>query len=71
MIKKIIIDVWTNIGNYNIEKAHIFLFLATENSNKSRWTCKEIASADELGKYIIPVRIDNTPYNKQVLFRDK
>lgn len=53
----------------SIEKSHIFLFLATENSNKSRWTCKEIASADELGKYIIPVRIDNTPYNKQVLFR--
>lgn len=53
----------------NIEKSHIFLFLATENSNNSRWTCKEIASADELGKYIIPVRVDNTPYNKQVLFR--
>lgn len=53
----------------NIENSEIFIFLSTENSNKSRWTCKEIASADELGKYIIPVRIDNTPYNKQVLFR--
>lgn len=53
----------------NIENSKIFIFLSTENSNKSRWTCKEIASADELGKYIIPVRIDNTPYNKQVLFR--
>lgn len=53
----------------NIENSKIFIFISTENSNKSRWTCKEIASADELGKYIIPVRIDNTPYNKQVLFR--
>lgn len=53
----------------NIESSTIFIFLSTENSNKSRWTCKEIASADEFGKYIIPVRIDKTPYNKKVLFR--
>ncbi len=53
----------------NIEEAKIFLFLSTSNANKSSWTCKEIASADELNKYIIPVRIDPTPYNKKVLFR--
>ncbi|MBR5068150.1 MAG: TIR domain-containing protein [Bacteroidales bacterium] len=53
----------------NIEISQIFVFLSTENSNKSRWTCKEIASADEFGKYIIPVRIDRTPYNKKVMFR--
>lgn len=53
----------------HIEQAHVFLFLSTENANKSSWTCKEIASADELGKYIIPVRIDNSPYNHKVLFR--
>ena len=53
----------------NIEAAKIFLFLSTANSNKSPWTCKEIASAAELGKHIIPVRIDDSPYNKNVLFR--
>ena len=53
----------------NIEDAKIFLFLSTENSNKSPWTCKEIASADEFNKHIIPVRIDSSPYNKKVLFR--
>lgn len=53
----------------NIEISQIFVFLSTENANKSRWTCKEIASADEFGKYIIPVRIDRTPYNKKVMFR--
>ena len=53
----------------NIEDAKVFLFLSTANSNKSRWTCKEIASADEFKKHIIPVRLDATPYNKTVLFR--
>lgn len=53
----------------NIENARIFLFLSTSNSNKSPWTCKEIASADEFKKHIIPVRIDSSPYNKKVLFR--
>ena len=53
----------------NIENSKIFLFLSTVNANKSTWTCKEIASADEFNKHIIPVRIDASPYNKKVLFR--
>lgn len=53
----------------NIENAKIFLFLSTANANKSPWTCKEIASADEFKKHIIPVRIDSSPYNKKVMFR--
>ena len=53
----------------NIENAKIFLFLSTTNANKSPWTCKEIASADEFKKHIIPVRLDPSPYNKKVLFR--
>lgn len=53
----------------NIEASRVFLFLATANANASPWTCKEIASADEFKKFIIPVRIDDTPYNKKVLFR--
>lgn len=53
----------------NIEICQIFLFISTENANKSPWTCKEIACADEFNKHIIPIRIDKTPYNKKVLFR--
>lgn len=53
----------------NIDSSQLFLFISTENSNKSIWTSREIACADELMKHIIPVRIDKTPYNKKVLFR--
>lgn len=53
----------------NIEASKVFLFLSTSNANKSPWTCKEIAAADEFHKHIIPVRIDKSPYNKKVLFR--
>ena len=53
----------------NIESSRIFLFLSTVNSNESKWTCKEIAIADELGKHIIPVRLEKSPYNTKILFR--
>ncbi len=53
----------------NIEASKIFLFISTKNSNQSPWTCKEIASADMYNKYILPLRIDASPYNKKVMFR--
>ena len=53
----------------NIDASKIFVFLSSKNANESVWTCKEIASADELGKVIIPIRIDKSQYNKKVLFR--
>ena len=53
----------------NIELSEIFVFLSSANANQSKYTCKEIASADEMGKHIIPVRIDEAPYNKKVMFR--
>lgn len=52
-----------------IKSAPIFVYLSTANSNKSKYTSKEIAIADEYGKYIIPVRIDMTPYSDKVIFR--
>ena len=52
-----------------IESSKILIFLSTANANNSRWTIKEIASADLLNKPIIPVRIDNTPYDNKILFR--
>ncbi len=52
-----------------IKLAPIFVYLSTANANKSKYTSKEIAIADEYGKYIIPVRIDMTPYSEKVIFR--
>ena len=52
-----------------IKSASVFVYLSTANANKSRYTSKEIATADEYGKYIIPVRIDMTPYSDKVMFR--
>ncbi|MDD6902060.1 MAG: TIR domain-containing protein [bacterium] len=49
----------------SIENSKIFLFLSTENANKSSWTCKEIAYANKLNKQIIPVRIDSSPFNSK------
>lgn len=53
----------------NIEKSKVFLFLASVNSNQSKWTSKEIGCAENMEKRIIPVRIDKSPYNKSVMFR--
>ena len=52
-----------------IKSAPIFVYLSTSNANKSKYTSKEIAIADEYGKYIIPVRIDMAPYSDKVIFR--
>lgn len=52
-----------------IKSVPIFVYLSTANSNQSKYTSKEIAIADEYGKYIIPVRIDMTPYSDNVIFR--
>ena len=46
----------------NIRDCDIFLFLATENANRSDWTLREICTAIDFGKKILPVRIDHSPY---------
>ena len=53
----------------NIEESDIFIYLSTENSNKSPWTRKEIACAYELEKKIIPVRVDDSRYDRSVMLR--
>ncbi|MBO5805294.1 MAG: toll/interleukin-1 receptor domain-containing protein [Tidjanibacter sp.] len=39
-----------------IEEADVFLFISTENSNSSQWVQKELACANELGKWLVPVK---------------
>lgn len=46
----------------SIKDCDIFLFLSTENANTSEWTLREISTAIDFGKSILPVRIDHSPY---------
>lgn len=62
-------DDFAEIIVNNIESSEVFIFLSTVNSNKSPWTRKEIASAHQFGKKIIPVKIDDSHYDKAVMFR--
>ena len=50
----------------NIRECDVFLFLSTEAANASEWTLREISTAAQLGKRIIPVRLDNSPYDDAV-----
>lgn len=52
----------------NIKKSRIFVFISTKNSNSSEWTGREIASAHMMKKSIIPIRIDDSAYNEDVMF---
>lgn len=51
-----------------IEGCEVFLYFASKESNCSPWTAKEIGIATSLKKRIIPIRLDNSPFNKEVLF---
>lgn len=44
----------------------ILLFISSENSNRSRNTIKEVSVAENSNKPILPVRIDDSPYNKSL-----
>ena len=50
----------------NIKDCDVFLFLSTEAANASEWTRREIGTAVTEGKRIIPVRLDNSPYDDAV-----
>ena len=50
----------------NIKECDVFLFLSSEAANASEWTRREIGTAVTQGKRIIPVRLDNSPYDDAV-----
>ena len=50
----------------NIKECDVFLFLSTEAANSSEWTRREIGTAVQFGKRIIPVRLDNSSYDDAV-----
>ena len=50
-----------------IYNCKVFLFISTENSNRSSWTMNEIATAQTYGKTIIPLRADNTLFAPAIM----
>lgn len=51
-----------------MENSSVVLFFSSENSQQSPWTAKEVGLAVSLGKHIIPIRLDSSSYNKEILF---
>lgn len=51
-----------------IERCEAVLYFASENSNASHWTAKEIGIATSLKKRIIPIKLDESEFNKEILF---
>lgn len=49
-----------------IIRSDVLLFISSANSNKSRNTIKEVSIAENSNKPILPVRIDDSPYNKSL-----
>ena len=49
-----------------INRSKILLFISSVNSNKSRDTVKEVGLAEKNNKVILPVKIDDAPYNKSL-----
>jgi len=50
----------------NIKECDTFLFLSTENANTSPWTLREISTAIDFGKTVLPVKVDNSRYADSV-----
>lgn len=60
-------DAWAPLLAKAIKASKVFLFVSSENANKSPWTSSEIATAHMYKKKIIPFRYDNSVYNDSVI----
>ena len=50
----------------NIKECDTFLFLSTENANSSPWTLREISTAIDFGKTVLPVKLDQSRFADSV-----
>ena len=50
----------------SIKECDIFLFVSTKSANSSPWTLREISTAIDFGKTIIPIKADHSPYADSV-----
>jgi hypothetical protein len=50
----------------SIRECDTFLFLSTEKANSSPWTLREISTAIDFGKTVLPVKLDHSKYADSV-----
>ena len=53
----------------HIKACKIFVYISSEAANASEWTRKEIACALLYKKYLIPLRLDDSPFHDSVILR--
>ena len=58
--KEVIVDA--------IDTAKAVLFISSVNSNRSKNVIKEIGTADKLDKIVVPLRLDDAPYDKNIIY---
>lgn len=54
---------FASIIAHAIVNSDALIFISTEASNRSKWTARELALANEHGKTIIPLKCDDAPYS--------
>ena len=59
-------DEFAQIITNNIRNSKAVVFISSENSNKSEWTRREIATATSYKKKIIPFKYDDMPFNDSI-----
>lgn len=59
-------DKYIKLISEAICNSSMMLFVSSAASNQSEWTLREVCLAQEKGKLIIPIRIDDTPFNSSI-----
>ena len=59
-------DTYAETIAKSIKECDTFLFLSTKNANSSSWTLREISSAIDFEKKILPVKLDHSNYADSV-----
>lgn len=60
-------DEYVPVISKAIKMCDVFLFVSSQSSNDSEWTSSEIAAARMYKKKIIPLRLDDSPYNDSII----
>ena len=60
-------DVFKRVLVKAIKDSKAVLFFSSVNSNSSEWTVKEVNTAVHLKKPIVPILLDETPYDDSIL----
>lgn len=61
-------DSFKKVIVQSIKQSRALLFFSSLNSNKSLWVTKEVGIAVKVGVPVIPILLDNTPFNEDIEF---